>query len=1125
MRGRTAEMGKEEIVNSQEYWEKRFADNDWEKYDGNGQSEFFAKTAMDNFPDFLVEDLSKNQWDAIDVGCGEGDGTAVWAKNFPSISFTGQDFSKSAIEKARSKYTNVNFEVNDIYQNIRNADVIFSSNTLEHLKQPKFILRKLCDACNKYAVIVLPFEDDLDLAEHINRFNFHFFNFYIGDCYLLHFKVIDCEPMNSPFWKGKQILLIYANNGHKPMNLLTADNINNIFADDLKRISAKLYEKEKLYKQQILELSEKNDEKCIAYENEIKEIKNETKVLTSEYEKQISNLHVNELEIEAGYEKQIANLQCGTLKVREGYEQQIRILQDKITQEREASEESIGLLQKSIDDERAKYTIEINEKEIEYANKVAELGNVRSQYDRYFASKSQIENAIWDITEQARKIKLFKIAYLFYRFNNQAIHGNRQQCKDFWHWVKNNIGGKPLARDYQYNQFRRIQKVILDNKFEAPNQNEITGVTDDQLKILKETYDQADILMFGVIDYDFRHQRPQHFAERFAKNGHRVFYFNANFTRRSGVEKVMDNLYIITLNLENFKSIYVSDFANDMETFAEEIEKYLNYYCIRDAITVIDYPNWINVAIYLRRKFGFKFVTDYMDDFTGFLSTTGKQLCTNCKMLLATSDLIIASSKYLIDIASKYNENCNIIRNGTEYDHFNKARKAKEHNKKVIGYYGAVAHWFDYKKICYIADRFNECEIMIVGDVTSWREELTSKTNIVLVGEKQYAELPEYLSYFDVCLIPFDTSTNLIKATNPVKFYEYLSAGKKIVATEIPELEPYKDIYVYMSNENSKFGDYIELCLNNTDDLATPDKMMDFAKTNDWEHRYQDFCKCILNAVPRVSIIVVTYNNLAYNKLCINRILRNTAYPNYELLIVDNNSIDGTVEWLRSLQNDKLKIIFNSENKGFAGGNNDGLRIADGDYVVLLNNDTIPTRGWLSSLVKHAENNENIAMVGAVTNSIGNEAFIAANYNSLFSLDVFAYEHTRSKMNEQFRNPQMLAMFCTLIRKKVIEKCGLLDERYGLGFFEDDDYCYNVIKNGYEITIAEDSYVHHFQSMSFSKLASEKYKKLIATNQKLYEEKWGVKWNCPHYRDGIKPDTNNGVYVNVEEAIASMEES
>ena len=99
-----------------------------------------------------------------------------------------------------------------------------------------------------------------------------------------------------------------------------------------------------------------------------------------------------------------------------------------------------------------------------------------------------------------------------------------------------------------------------------------------------------------------------------------------------------------------------------------------------------------------------------------------------------------------------------------------------------------------------------------------------------MLGEKNYRELPQYLVDFDVCLIPFDTSTNLIKATNPVKFYEYLSAGKKIVATDIPELKKYQDKYLYMTNDTKEFYNYVLLCLNDKDSLLTSKECIDFAE-------------------------------------------------------------------------------------------------------------------------------------------------------------------------------------------------------------------------------------------------------------------------------------------------------
>ena len=138
--------------------------------------------------------------------------------------------------------------------------------------------------------------------------------------------------------------------------------------------------------------------------------------------------------------------------------------------------------------------------------------------------------------------------------------------------------------------------------------------------------------------------------------------------------------------------------------------------------------------------------------------------------------------------------------------------------------------------------------------------------------------MPEHLAYFDVCLIPFDTSTDLIKATNPVKFYEYLSAGKRVVATDIPELEPFRNEYVYMSNDDAQFLEYVKLCLDGKDTLKGKEECVAFAKENDWQKRFECFEQACFEEIPKVSIIVLTYNNLELNKACIRSILDNTAY-------------------------------------------------------------------------------------------------------------------------------------------------------------------------------------------------------------------------------------------------------
>ena len=96
------------------------------------------------------------------------------------------------------------------------------------------------------------------------------------------------------------------------------------------------------------------------------------------------------------------------------------------------------------------------------------------------------------------------------------------------------------------------------------------------------------------------------------------------------------------------------------------------------------------------------------------------------------------------------------------------------------------------------------------------------------------------------------------------------------------------------------------------------------------------------------SIVILTYNKLDYNMLCIESIRQYTEPDAYEIIVVDNNSADGTVEWLKSQQD--IQLILNSENVGFPAGCNQGIKAARGDSILLLNNDTVVTPRWLDNL-------------------------------------------------------------------------------------------------------------------------------------------------------------------------------
>lgn len=213
----------------------------------------------------------------------------------------------------------------------------------------------------------------------------------------------------------------------------------------------------------------------------------------------------------------------------------------------------------------------------------------------------------------------------------------------------------------------------------------------------------------------------------------------------------------------------------------------------------------------------------------------------------------------------------------------------------------------------------------------------------------------------------------------------------------------------------------------------------------------------------RASIVIATYNNFPYTRLCVESLYRHTAPSAFELIVVDNGSEDGTPAYLRGLAGllPNLQVVFNSRNEGFAAANNRGILKARGDYVVLLNNDTVVTRGWVDRLIRYLEQEPAVGMAGPVTNSAGNEQMVAARYSGLEELEAFARERARAYAG-RFLEVEMLAMFCVLMRRSLVEEVGLLDGQFELGMFEDDDYSRRVRLLGYMLICAEDVFVHHF---------------------------------------------------------------
>jgi GT2 family glycosyltransferase len=183
-----------------------------------------------------------------------------------------------------------------------------------------------------------------------------------------------------------------------------------------------------------------------------------------------------------------------------------------------------------------------------------------------------------------------------------------------------------------------------------------------------------------------------------------------------------------------------------------------------------------------------------------------------------------------------------------------------------------------------------------------------------------------------------------------------------------------------------------------------------------------------------------------------------------------------------------VKLIANAQNLGFPAASNQGIRAATGRQILLLNNDTVVTTGWLAHLLRALHSAPEIGLAGPCSNYVSGEQQVAASYDELEALDSFAWDWGKANAG-MLTDTDRLVGFCLLIRREVVERIGLLDERFGMGSFEDDDYSRRALRAGYRAVIARDAFIHHFGGRTFVG-AGVDYFALLRTNRELYRKKW-----------------------------------
>lgn len=260
-----------------------------------------------------------------------------------------------------------------------------------------------------------------------------------------------------------------------------------------------------------------------------------------------------------------------------------------------------------------------------------------------------------------------------------------------------------------------------------------------------------------------------------------------------------------------------------------------------------------------------------------------------------------------------------------------------------------------------------------------------------------------------------------------------------------------------------------------------------------------------------LSIIVISFNTNLLLKRCLDSILNNVDGIEYEIIVVDNDSVDKSPQMVRRNYSD-VRLIENKKNIGFAAANNQALEISRGKYILLLNSDTIVLNNALFKMMDYLEDNPQCGGLGCrLLNPDGSMQISARKFPTLISHFLSKLGTNRSYLNnDRMRKLRMiyddynhtrgvdwLCGACFMTRKKVVDEVGPLDENYFM-YAEDMDWCFRIKSFGWELVYFPNAEVIHLGGESAMTYQNEKihdnllYTEYIKSNYRFIYKRYGL---------------------------------
>ncbi|MDM0812328.1 glycosyltransferase [Clostridium perfringens] len=396
---------------------------------------------------------------------------------------------------------------------------------------------------------------------------------------------------------------------------------------------------------------------------------------------------------------------------------------------------------------------------------------------------------------------------------------------------------KPMLLKYREKRHEDQKQVFFD---------EITGAIKNgnyDAIVIFDVYFGFEVKMF---------QRPQHIALNLAKENVLYFYKASPYVDKDikTYKKMEENLYLVNTDLYWLQECLIDIVSQSGVPAFGQIY----------STSFVEYDSWLKKFTDRNFKIIYEYVDDLSDDIAGFkisdeIKASHKRMLEDTEKVyvVTTADKLYQEAKEL-----RGENKLALVTNGVQYEHFanidckkipDKMKNIVNSKKKIIGYFGALASWFDYDLIKELAEEFkDDYEIVLIGidyDQSLGKSGILKLDNVHYLGTVNYNELPTYSKFFNVSIIPFVVN-EITEATSPVKLFEYMALGKPIVTTALPECRKYESPLVSDSHED--FINNIKKAAELENSKEYIELLRKEGNQNTWRQKAKDIKELILNS-------------------------------------------------------------------------------------------------------------------------------------------------------------------------------------------------------------------------------------------------------------------------------------